>query len=95
MKKGIVNYIVNFTVNYIIDYFTSCFNDNYISRTNAVSKPLKNVSAVVQWHQKALHHRKFQLLTVSDDHHVRAGQSWIQVIQMDPAVIGHQTHSKI
>jgi len=67
---------------------------HFISRTTAMWKPLSYVYAVFQWHQKALHHRKFQLLTVSDDHHVGAGQSWAQVIQMDPAVIGHQPHSK-
>lgn len=68
---------------------------HFIGGTTAMWKPLSYVYAVFQWHQKALHHRKFQLLTVSDDHHVGAGQSWAQVIQMDPAVIGHQPQSKI
>lgn len=57
--------------------------------------PVNTVYAVLQGHQKPLPHRKLHVFCLCDDQHVWAGQGGAEVIQVDPAVIRHQTNADV
>lgn len=57
--------------------------------------PVDTVYTVFQGHQKPLPHRKLQVFCLRDDQHVWARQGGAEVVQVDPAVVGHQTHTDV
>lgn len=57
--------------------------------------PVETVYAVFEGHQEPLPHRKLQVLRVCDDQHVWAGQHRAEVVQVDLAIVCHQTDTDI
>lgn len=57
--------------------------------------PEDTLHAVSEGHEEPLPHRKLQLLRVGDDQHVGAGQLRAEVVQVDPAVVRHQTDGNL
>lgn len=57
--------------------------------------PVNTVYAVFEGHQKPLPHRKLQVFWLCDDQHVWAGQRRAEVVQVDLAVVRHQTNADV
>lgn len=57
--------------------------------------PVNAVYTVFQGHQKPLPHRKLQVFRLCDDQHVWARKGGAEVIQVDPAVVCHQTNTDV
>lgn len=57
--------------------------------------PVDAADTVFEGHQKSLPHRKLQVFCLCDDQHVWAGQFRTEVVEVDPAVIRHQTNTDI
>lgn len=57
--------------------------------------PVDAVHAAAQGHQEPVPHRQLQLLSLCDDQHVWPGQGRAQVVQVDPAVVGHQADTHV
>lgn len=57
--------------------------------------PVDTFRTVFQGHQEPLPHRKLQVFGLCDHQHVRAGQVWAEVVQVDPAVVRDQTHTDV
>lgn len=57
--------------------------------------PVDTVYAVFEGHQKPLPHWKLQVFSLSNDQHVWAGQDGAEVVQVDPAVVCHQTNTDV
>lgn len=69
--------------------------EHYCQNSWYVSLPVYTFYAVFEGHQKPLPHRKLHVSHLSDDQHVRTGKVRTEVVQVDPAVIRHQTHTEI
>lgn len=55
--------------------------------------PANTVHTVFEGHQEPLAHRKLQVFCLCDDQHVWARQGRAYVVQVDLAVIRHQTNA--
>lgn len=53
------------------------------------------MQTVPQRHQKPLSHRKLQVVSLSDDQHVWAGQGRVEVVQVDLTVVRHDPDTDV
>lgn len=53
------------------------------------------MQTIPQGHQKPFSNRKLQIVSLSDDQHVWAGQGGVEVVQVDLTVIGHDPNTDV